>query len=70
MAFDIHYPNRKDRRKPYRKSKAFDRSCRNHGDCPYCEGNRLHGSKRREPIEEGATMGLHGEIYLKPRTDK
>lgn len=53
MAFDKNYPNRKDQRKPYRKSKAFDRSCRNHGSCGYCEDNRLHGNKRRE---QGATM--------------
>jgi hypothetical protein len=52
MAFDNNYPNRKDKRQAYRKSKAFDRSCRNHGGCPYCEGNRLFTNKRRE----GATM--------------
>jgi excinuclease UvrABC ATPase subunit len=23
-------------------SRAVDRSCRNHGSCPYCEGNRLY----------------------------
>jgi hypothetical protein len=55
MAFDKNYPNRKDQRKPYRKSKAFDRTCRNHGSCPYCELGRLHTHKRREPID-GATM--------------
>ena len=26
--------------------KAVDPSCRNHGSCPYCEGNRLYKSKR------------------------
>lgn len=52
MAFDTHYPNRKDKRKAYRKSKAFDRSCRNHGSCSYCENNRLNGSRRREPLLE------------------
>lgn len=56
MAFDNDYPNRKDKRKSYRNSKAFDRSCRNHGGCPYCEGNRLHVNKRREPFVEGTTM--------------
>lgn len=30
----------KEYRKPYRKSKAFDCSCRNHGSCGYCEDNR------------------------------
>lgn len=40
MSFDNHYPNRKDRRKPYRGSKAFDRSCRHGGNCGYCENTR------------------------------
>lgn len=26
----------------YTKSKAEDKSCRNHGDCAYCRSNRLH----------------------------
>jgi len=30
----------KEKRKPYRKSKSFDYSCRNHGGCPWCESNR------------------------------
>lgn len=47
MAFDNYYPNRKDRRKPYRRSKAFDSSCRNHGSCPYCESGRQHFDKKR-----------------------
>ena len=38
----------KEKRKPYRKSKAFDATCRNHGDCPYCEGNRTHRNKVRQ----------------------
>lgn len=32
----------KEQRKPYRKSKRFDKTCRNHGSCPYCRDNRLH----------------------------
>lgn len=37
----------KEHRAPYRGSKAIDRSCRNHGDCPCCKGNRLYSSKKR-----------------------
>ena len=51
MSFDKSYPNRKDIRKPYYKSAYFDRSCRNHGSCGYCEGNRTYSSKHREPID-------------------
>lgn len=32
----------KEKRKPYRKAKAFAPSCRNHGGCPWCEKGRLH----------------------------
>lgn len=46
MGFDKHYANRKDQREPYRGSKSFDRSCRNHGSCPYCEGARTVWRKR------------------------
>lgn len=38
----------KEKRKPYRKAKAIDPSCRNHKSCPWCENNRKYNSKRRE----------------------
>lgn len=37
----------KEHRKPYRKSKAFDYSCHNHGTCEYCKANRKHNDKLR-----------------------
>lgn len=46
MSFDNDYPNRKDWRKPYRGSKRFDKNCRCHGKCGYCEGNRTYTTKR------------------------
>ena len=36
----------KERRKPYRGSRRWDRSCRNHGSCGYCRDNRLYSVKR------------------------
>lgn len=48
MGFDRQYPNRKDRRKPYRRSARFDRTCRTGGSCGYCRGNRIHGTERRK----------------------
>ena len=49
MSFDNRYPNRKDWRRPYTKSKRFDRSCRCHGGCPWCERNRKYTDiKRRQ----------------------
>lgn len=38
----------KEHRKPYQRSKAFDRSCRNHGNCGYCRNNRTFNNSRRE----------------------
>ena len=38
----------KERRKEYRGAKAVDPTCRNHGSCPWCEGNRLHAALVRE----------------------
>lgn len=37
----------REHRKPYRKAKAVDRTCRNHGSCPWCRDDRLHSARRR-----------------------
>lgn len=42
MALDKAIQHGKEHRKPYRKSKAIDKTCRNHGSCPYCKANRKH----------------------------
>ncbi len=42
MSFNNHYPNRKDDRRCYHGSAAFDRTCRNGGSCVWCRGNRLY----------------------------
>ena len=51
MSFDKNYPNRKDHRRPYYGSKAFDSFCRNHGSCPYCAEGRQHSALRRAPAD-------------------
>lgn len=38
----------KEKRKPLTKSKAIDRSCWNHGSCPWCRGNRLYNYHKRK----------------------
>ena len=40
MALDKAIRAGKEWRKAYRKSKAFDSSCRNHGGCERCADNR------------------------------
>lgn len=53
MALDQAIKHGKEKRKPYRKSKAVDPSCRNHGSCPWCLGNRKHKFRDKHPREKG-----------------
>ena len=54
MSLDKAIKHGKEKRKPYRKSKSFDPSCRNHGGCPWCESSRTRKSKvQKEEKEEG-----------------
>lgn len=34
-------------KRPYRKSRRFDKTCRNHGACSYCRNNRLYSSNKK-----------------------
>ncbi len=40
----------KEKRKPYRGAKAIDHTCRNHGGCPVCIGNRTNKNKEKNRI--------------------
>lgn len=44
----------KEKRKPYRKGKAFDPSCRNHKGCPACVSNRLYSVNKS--LEKSKSM--------------
>lgn len=48
MALDKAIKSGREHRKIYYGSKAFDPSCRNHGGCDWCLGNRQHKYKRKE----------------------
>jgi|LakMenEpi03Aug12_release.lakeMendotaPanAssembly.Ray.scaffolds.fasta_scaffold3199488_2 hypothetical protein len=37
----------KSYKKPYTKSKRFDKTCRNHGSCSWCYNNRMHKSLKK-----------------------
>lgn len=50
MSLDKAIAHGKERRKPYRGSKAFDYTCRNHGSCPWCEENRKHKFRDKHPL--------------------
>ena len=52
----------KEHRKPWRGSKNFDKSCRNHGGCDYCKDNRLYSSnKAMEAIKEQLKESNYGK---------
>jgi len=36
----------KEHRKQYEGTKAFDKACRNHGDCEWCRRNRQYKNKK------------------------
>lgn len=48
MSLDKAIKHGKEKRSQYRKAKAVDPSCRNHGTCNWCKEGRLHSNKRRE----------------------
>ncbi|MBO5969275.1 MAG: hypothetical protein J6S14_12345 [Clostridia bacterium] len=52
MSLDKAIEHGKEHRKPYRGSKAIDKTCRNHGGCDWCKENRTISDKRRAPVEE------------------
>ena len=48
MSLNKAIEHNKEHRKPYIGGKAIDKSCRNHGGCEWCEGNRKHKYKKKE----------------------
>lgn len=55
MSLDKSITHGKEHRRLYYGSKAIDRTCRNHGSCPRCEGNRQYANRKRA---EGAESRL------------
>ena len=41
MSMDKAIQHGKEHRKPYHGAKSIDPTCRNHGGCPHCAGNRI-----------------------------
>lgn len=52
MSLDKAIENNKEHRKKYYGAKRIDRSCRNHGGCPWCEENRTYRSRRLKEKEK------------------
>ena len=51
MSLDKAIAHGKEKRRPYHGSKAFDKTCRNHGSCPWCAENRQHKFRDKKPPE-------------------
>lgn len=49
MSLDKAIEHGKEHREPYRGAKAIDATCRNHGGCPWCEGNRKFKMRDKHP---------------------
>lgn len=47
MSLDKAIKYKKEKRAPYRGSKSFACSCRNHGSCSWCRRNRLYKNLKR-----------------------
>ena len=62
MALDKAIKHKKEKRKPYRGSKAFDPTCRNHGGCPACEDNRKYQEKKLLEMSD-SIMEEYEEAY-------
>ena len=54
MSLDKAIEHGKEHRKPYTGAKAFTKSCRNHGSCPWCERNRRYKFRDKKPYDENA----------------
>lgn len=52
MSLDKAIKHGKEHRKPYKGSKVYFKSCRNHGSCPLCEQDRKHKMRDKHPPEE------------------
>lgn len=51
MSLDKSIEHGKEHRKQYRGAKAVDKTCRNHGSCPYCSAGRKHRELRQAPAD-------------------
>ena len=53
MSLNKSIEHGKEHRKPYRGAKAVDSTCRNHGGCDWCKGNRMYrNDKQNLKIEQ------------------
>lgn len=63
MTLDKAIEHKKEKRKPYRKSKAIDSTCKNHGSCPWCTRNRTFDKNPtlEDLLKDITPENIHGE---------
>lgn len=61
MGLDKAIEHNKEYRQPYRDTKAFDYSCRNHGSCDWCRENRAYKNLKREEKMKNQLKGWYKE---------
>lgn len=45
-------------KKPYTKSKRFNKNCRNNGNCSWCRENRLYKHNKQPSLKECLYLDL------------
>ncbi len=54
MSLDKAIEHGHEHRKPYKGAKRFDKTCRNHGSCNWCQENRTYKFRKKEMQEENS----------------
>ena len=67
MGMDKAIEHGKEHRKQYHGAKAVDKTCRNHGSCPYCSAGRKHREMRQTPIVDD---GIYRVLHCRHKEDK
>lgn len=60
MILDKSITHGKEHRRPYHGAKAVAKSCRNHGSCEWCRGNRTYKNDKRELKCKQELLGSYG----------
>jgi len=63
MSLDKAIKYNKEHRKPYIGAKAIDRTCRNHGSCEWCKGNRLYQQNKADEASRQALEEMGKNIW-------
>ena len=62
MSLDKAIEHGKEKRKPYKGSKAIDPTCRNHGSCDWCKENRLYQKIKMEESMKNKLLEYENDI--------